>query len=209
MNRPLLIACGLMFALSLPAAQAQSRAEGTAARAAAVQLAQSKCFLCHGEGGKSLSPEFPRLAGQQSAYVVAQLKAFKNQTRSDPDAVAYMYGMASLLSDNMMKALGDYFQSLTPVKAKTEPTGEVSEGKDIFEHGIASENVPACQTCHRAGATGQGLFPRLAGQHTQYIIKQLNAFKSGVRASPIMNSVASNLTAAQMQAVADYVRSLP
>lgn len=209
MKRPLLIACGLVFALSLPVARAQSRAASTAERAAAVDLAQGKCFLCHGEGGKSLSPLFPRLAGQQSAYVVAQLKAFKNQTRSDPDAVAYMYGMASLLSDRMMKALGDYFQSLTPVVAKDEPPKEVSAGKDIFEHGISSENVPACQTCHGAKAAGMGMFPRLAGQHVAYITKQLQAFKSGVRASPVMNSVASNLTEAQMQAVADYVRSLP
>jgi cytochrome c553 len=140
---------------------------------------------------------------------VAQLKAFKNQTRSDPDAIAYMYGMASLLSENMMKALGDYFQSLEPIAAKDEPPKEVAAGKEIFEHGIASQNVPACQTCHGAQATGTGLFPRLAGQHVNYIVKQLHALKSGVRASPIMNSVASSLTDAQMQAVADYVRSLP
>jgi cytochrome c553 len=209
MNRLLLVACGLVFALSLPVAQAQSRAAESAARAQAVQLAQGKCFLCHGQGGKSISPLFPRLAGQQSAYVVAQLKAFKNQTRSDPDAVAYMYGMASLLSEKTMKALGDYFQSLEPVKAKAEPPGEVSKGKDIFQNGISSQDVPACKTCHGAKATGSGQFPRLAGQHVAYLIKQLHAFKNGVRASPVMNSVASTLTDAQMQAVAAYARSLP
>jgi len=209
MNRPFLAACGLVFALSIPIAQAQSRADTSAARAEAVKLAHGKCFLCHGEGGKSISPLFPRLAGQQSAYVVTQLKAFKNQTRSDPDAVAYMYGMASLLNERMMKALGDYFQSLEPVKAKKEPAAEVSKGKDIFNNGIASQSVPACKSCHGAKATGSGQFPRLAGQHVAYLIKQLHAFKNGVRASPVMNSVASSLTDAQMQAVADYARSLP
>lgn len=209
MNRAFVIACGLTFALGLPVAQAQSRAASTATRAAAVQLANGKCFLCHGEGGKSLSPLFPRLAGQQSAYVVAQLKAFKNQTRSDPDAVAYMYGMASLLSEKMMKGLGDYFQSLEPVAAKEEPSNEVSAGKEIFDKGIAANGTPPCQTCHGATATGTGLFPRLAGQHTAYIVKQLQAFKTGVRASPVMNAIASNLTETQMKDVAAYVRSLP
>jgi len=209
MNRPLFVASILVFALSLPVARAQNRADESAARAQAVQLAEGKCFLCHGEKGKSISPLFPRLAGQQSAYVVAQLKAFKNQTRSDPDAVAYMYGMASLLNERMMNALGDYFQSLEPVKAKAEPAAEVSQGKDIFNNGIPSQQVPPCMSCHGDKATGSGLFPRLAGQHVAYLIKQLHAFKDGVRASPVMNSVASTLTDAQMQAVADYARSLP
>jgi cytochrome c553 len=209
MNRLFVIACGLAFALNLPIVLAQSRVTTTATRAAAVNLARGKCFLCHGEEGKSLSPLFPRLAGQQSAYVVTQLKAFKNQTRSDPDAVAYMYGMASLLSDEMMKALGDYFQSLQPVAAKQEPSNEVSAGKEIFDNGIAAKGLSACRTCHGPTAAGAGQFPRLAGQHVAYIVKQLRAFKSGVRASPVMNAIASNLTEEQMQDIAAYVRSLP
>ena len=205
MNRRFLMVCGLTFALSLPVARAQTSAQ----MAAAQKLAKTTCFLCHGEGGLSISPTFPRLAGQQAAYVEAQLKAFKDQTRGDPNALAYMYGMASQLHPAMMKALGEYFQSLTPAPAKAEPAKDVSAGKDIFEHGIPSLNVPACQTCHGSKAAGLGQFPRLAGQHTAYIVMQLRAFKSGVRASPIMGPIAHNLTEAQMNDVADYVRSLP
>lgn len=207
MKRSFVIACGLAFALGLSLARAASSDDMAAA--AAQKLAKTTCFLCHGEGGLSVSPTFPRLAGQQAAYVEAQLKAFKDQTRSDPDALAYMYGMASQLSDNMMKALGEYFQTLTPAPAKAEPAKDVAAGKDIYEHGLTSLNVPACQTCHGPQAAGQGQFPRLAGQHVAYLIKQLRAFKSGVRASLIMGPIAHNLTEAQMNDVADYVRSLP
>ncbi len=60
------------------------------------------CGTCHGVNGRSVSPTFPNLAAQQAPYIELQLKAFKDQSRADPDAQAYMWGMASQLSDSMI-----------------------------------------------------------------------------------------------------------
>jgi cytochrome c553 len=49
------------------------------------------CESCHGPGGRSISPTFPRLAGQQKDYLVAQLQAFRDKTRADPHAQTYMW----------------------------------------------------------------------------------------------------------------------
>jgi len=76
---------------------------------AAAKMATETCASCHGPGGRSTAPTFPRLAGQTAPYIEAQLKAFRDQTRGDPDAVAYMWGMASQLSDSTIAALADYY----------------------------------------------------------------------------------------------------
>src|SRR5215469_10712071 len=76
------------------AAQATSASD-----AAAVKLATQVCSSCHGPGGNSVSPTFPRLAAQQEAYLVAQISAFKNGSRGEKEAHEYMHGMASLIDD--------------------------------------------------------------------------------------------------------------
>ena len=58
------------------------------------------CSSCHGLDGRSISPTFPRLAGQQHDYIVAQLTAFRDHTRADPHAHTYMWGMAAKLTDS-------------------------------------------------------------------------------------------------------------
>jgi len=81
------------------------------ANAADVANGKSKavvCSGCHGVNGISLGPEYPNLAGQKAAYVTKQLKAFKSGTRIDP----IMQAMASPLSDQDMKNIAAYFESL-------------------------------------------------------------------------------------------------
>src|ERR1700682_6573415 len=63
------------------------------------QLAETTCANCHGVSGRSTSPTFPNLAAQTVPYLQAQLHAFRDQTRADPDALSYMWGMASQLRD--------------------------------------------------------------------------------------------------------------
>src|SRR5271163_3828844 len=81
----------------------------TDAQKAALRKTVETCGTCHGVNGRSVSPTFPNLAAQQASYIDLQLKAFKDQSRADPDAQAYMWGMASLLSDSMITALAGYF----------------------------------------------------------------------------------------------------
>jgi cytochrome c553 len=63
--------------------------------------------VCHGQGGKSKNPTYPRLAGQHAKYIVKQLKAFKAGTRKDP----IMNGMASTLTLDDMEDVAAFFES--------------------------------------------------------------------------------------------------
>ncbi len=167
------------------------------------------CGTCHGADGNSTNPMFPRLAGQHAGYLVRQLKSFKEQTRGDPDAIAFMWGMASGLSDETIDALAQYYAHQKAAPGKTHDPATLARGRDIFQHGVPSAGVPACAACHGPDALGSDMFPRLAGQHAQYILKQLASFQSSMRNIAVMHGVAQNLRTPEMQAVADYLESLP
>ena len=86
----------------------------TAVSPAAESKATTTCQNCHGPKGDSVSATFPRLNGQQADYIAAQLKNFRSHTRTDPHAVAYMWGMASQLDDSLIGELAKYYGSQTP-----------------------------------------------------------------------------------------------
>ena len=90
------------------------------------------CESCHGPGGRSISPTFPRLAGQQKDYIVAQLQAFRDKTRADPHAQTYMWGMAARLSDPTIDAIAAYYASQTPVAGEPSASPETAASKRIF-----------------------------------------------------------------------------
>jgi cytochrome c553 len=70
------------------------------------------------------------------------------------------------------------------------------------------EKAIPCQICHgKGGRSTNPLYPVLAGQHAQYIIKQLKAFKAGTRKDPIMNGMAEPLTDADMDDLAVFFQS--
>jgi cytochrome c553 len=174
----------------------------------AQRLATQVCGTCHGRDGNSISPLFPRLASQPAGYMEAQLKSFRDRTRADPPAVAYMWGMASQLDDETIKDLASYYASKAARPIPTNQSAALSLGKEIYEHGVADYGVPACKTCHGAAAGGNATAPRLAGQHAQYLAKQLAFFKTKLRGNdPVMAAVCAELTTEQMQAVALYASS--
>jgi cytochrome c553 len=175
---------------------------------AAHQLAETTCVNCHGVSGRSISPTFPNLAAQTVPYLQAQLRAFRDQTRGDPDALTYMWGMASQLSDATIEALSTYYAAQAPSRARTGDANLMARGKQIFEEGIASQGIPACATCHGPDARGNDIFPRLAGQHADYLVKQVRVIQSSLRAAPVMHDVIKDLSQDQMRAVATYLESL-
>jgi len=175
---------------------------------AAAKMANEVCASCHGQFGRSTAPTFPHLAGQTGAYLETQLKAFRDQTRADPDAIAYMWGMASQLNDDMIGALADYFSKQRPVDGVKAGTATVAAGRQIYEKGIPSLQIPACETCHGKGAVGMGAFPRLAGQHAPYLFKQMLVIQNVLRTAPVMHGVVKDLSRDQMQSVAAYLESL-
>lgn len=178
-----------------------------AAQSVAVDLIRRECSTCHGAGGISVSPTFPNLAGQQAAYLEVQLKAFRDRSRADPHAQAFMWGMAAQLTDSTIADIAAYFAAQPPAKGTPGDPAEIAAGKKIFEEGIAAQQVPPCQSCHMKNAEGNAVFPRLAGQHRGYLEKQLEVFATGLRANPIMHENAKNLSALQISQVAAFLSS--
>jgi cytochrome c553 len=181
----------------------------TAEQQAAAKVALQTCSTCHGTNGRSVSPTFPNLAAQTAPYIEVQLKAFKDQSRADPDAQAYMWGMASQLSDPMISSLAAYF-SAQPAAApsKSGDPALIAKGKRLFEEGVPARQIPPCASCHGAHAEGQAIFPRLAGQHAPYLLKQLLVIQNVLRTAPVMHGVIKDLTKDQMQSVVAYLESI-
>ena len=201
MKKFIAFAAGALLASGTGVALAQSQQD-------AKTLATDVCSACHGPKGHSISPVFPRLAGQQRGYLIVQLDAFRNHTRADPNAQAYMWGMASQLSDATIKEVANYYASQKAPHGKPGDPALMAEGKKIFTQGIKEQNVPPCESCHGPKAEGAGAFPRLAGQHVDYLIGQLEGFQSGTRSNaPIMQNVVRTMTPEQLKAAATYAAS--
>jgi cytochrome c553 len=209
------LASAAMALVAGSAAMAQDAAPAAVTPAAAADaefLAYTKCALCHGPQGNSISPIYPALAGQKAWYILEQLQAFRAQTRADPYARGMMWGIASNMSDTQMAALADYFSKQTPFASAPAPFINVAalaeRGKSVYNEGVPANGVAPCSACHQADAGGSDQFPRLAGQHASYLIKQLKALRSGSREQIVMNGIAAPLQEPDMQAVAYYLESL-
>lgn len=172
-------------------------------------LAVGVCGVCHGVAGVSKNPMFPNLAGQKAWYIEQQLKEFRDRSRGDAYAVGYMWGMASRLSNRTIVALAQYFAHQKPSPGTSHSAATVRAGERIYHEGIAAQGVPACAACHGPRGLGNANFPRLAGQHAEYILKQLNAFRTNMRNVAIMHGICTTLHAKDDKALADYLASLP
>jgi cytochrome c553 len=186
----------------------ESTAGMTDAQKASLQKTIETCSACHGLNGRSVAPTFPNLAAQTAPYIELQLHAFKDQTRADPDAQAYMWGMASQLNDVSISGLAAYFSKQSAAEGKSGNAKLIAQGKQIFMEGVPGRQIPACASCHGAQAQGNGPFPRLAGQHAPYLLKQLLVIQSVLRTAPVMHGVIKDLTRDQMQAVVTYLESV-
>ena len=173
----------------------------------AKSMAQQVCSACHGVDGNSISPNFPNLAGQTELYMISQLKEFRNHSRSDPAGFEYMWGLSRHLTDEQVSGLASYFsgQTLRPVQ-----TGDVQviAGKKIFESGVPEKNIPACVSCHGDNGQGKDQTPRLAGQHADYLVKQLSVFQRTDKRpdGAVMKIIAHDLTEANKIDVAAYLQ---
>jgi cytochrome c553 len=188
-----------------PPAQATPSAQAAPVSQEQVDGTLHVCSSCHGFGGRSISPTFPRLAGQQKDYIVAQLTAFRDKTRADPHAQTYMWGMAAHLSDPLIEAVAAYYSSQPPVTGTAATSPQIAAGAKIYAEGIPSQSVPACMGCHGDKAGGVGPIPRLAGQHPAYLARQLQAFASNARANEIMHENSKNLTPEQIGELTSFL----
>jgi cytochrome c553 len=121
-----------------------------------------------------------------------------------------MWGLSHNLTDAQIQQLATYFSSQPVVPASgMNPTGS-ERGDQIFHHGVPDSGVPACETCHGAQGQGAGPIPRIAGQHADYIIKQLQVFQRTDERprGAAMKVVAHGLAPQDMVAVANYLQGL-
>ena len=201
----LLVLAGL--ALATTQAQAESLVEGSAEAGKARALT---CTACHGAAGNSSSPMWPNIAGQNAPYILAQLKAFKDGTRSDP----LMSSQAMILSDEDMANLAVYFESLPGAAQAVADESLLDRGEALYRGGNKDDETSACLACH--GPTGRGnpaaRYPALQGQHAAYTAKQLNDYANSARTSDgktrIMQDIAASLNKADIAALSSYVQGL-
>lgn len=201
MNKTLCIAVVAGLAAVISPVHATGDAEAGKAKSAA-------CMACHGADGNSAAPNFPKLAGQHAEYIAKQLKEFKSGERQDPT----MNGMAAPLSEQDMADLGAYFAT-QKVAVGTAAEDKVAIGEQIYRAGNTATGVSACAACHGPTAAGNPMakFPSLSGQHADYTVTQLKAFRAGARANDagsMMRSVARNMSDAEIEAVAQYMQGL-
>jgi cytochrome c553 len=206
-NAALALLAATVLASAISAAGAEE--PDTADKLHAQMVAVTVCGTCHGPTGNNAQPKFPRLAGQNANYLATQLKAFRSQARGDPDAIGYMWGMAAELDDDTMAALAAYYAAQKPEASPGGDAAAIARGREIYQHGIPAEGVPACSSCHGPDAHGTQEYPRLAGQHVQYILKQLASFKNNMRKVAIMHGVAMNLRLPEMESVAAFLEAQP
>ena len=199
---------GNIIAIILMSVGLASVAQAAGNGADGEKIVTGVCAACHGIDGNSVISTNPKLAQQHPEYIAKQLANFKSGERKN----AVMSGMAASLSPEDMANVAAYFgsQKAKVGSAKTNAAGSL--GEKIYRGGIASVGVPACASCH--GATGAGIpvqFPRLSGQHADYVVTQLKAFYSGERANDnakVMRMIAAKMSDADMAAVADYIQGL-
>jgi cytochrome c553 len=158
---------------SLPAAFALALAPAVHA-AADVKAGEAKaqvCVQCHGLGGISTNPQYPSLAAQPPLYVQYQLIQFREERRKDPRMSPY----AAKLTDADMKDLAAYFTAQPPAApAGAADAAKVAAGRTVVDR-------LHCGSCHMPDFAGQKHIARLAGQHYDYLVKQLRGFKTGAR----------------------------
>ena len=158
------------------------------------------CFACHGANGNSTLSTFPILAGLNMRYIYLQLKDFKEGRRRDPNMDALV---ANMTREDMLD-LGAFFaaQKRRSNGFKPDP-GKSARGK-------AKADETLCTMCHLGELAGQNEIPRVAGQHYDYIVKQLKDFKAMRRTNDAgnMTSVAKTLSDEDIDNLGHYAAGL-
>ncbi len=171
-------------------------------------LAGGTCAGCHGADGNSAIPANPTLAGQHAGYIAKQLANFKSGERKN----AIMQGMSAALSPQDMLDLGAFY-ARQAVKPRPADDKELAlAGQKLYRAGNAGNGLPSCAGCHSPNGAGiPAQYPRLAGQHAEYTVAQLRAFRAGERGNDmnkVMRTIASRLSDREMDALAQYLSGL-
>lgn len=165
-------------------------------------LAAANCANCHGEDGLTVSADFPKLAGQSPEAIYKQLSDYRSGARIHPD----MTRVARELSEPQLAEVAAYYGNQLAGSALGEATiraeGSVS---DLIHRGDPARQIPPCESCHARGVGGPPEAPVLSGQNSEYIERQLHAYKTGQRRNDVyrrMRDISERLTDAEIAQVA-------
>ncbi len=166
------------------------------------------CSGCHGADGNSMIPSFPKLAGQGEVYLVNQLKDIRDGARNVPQ----MMGILTGRTDQDLADMAAFYSTQKVTVGATNPD-LLDLGRQIYRAGIAEKGVAACTACHSPTGAGnaQAGFPAVGGQHADYLISQLKAYRTETRTNgqaKLMQQVAALLSDKEIEAVASYMQGL-
>lgn len=218
-----------LLSLGLAAVAQGAMAAGDAAAGAAKAAV---CGACHGADGNSMVGTFPKLAGLGEKYLLKQMQDIQAwdlekdavKKASTGREVPQMTGILANLSEQDMADIAAHFAAQSTQLSGSKPlevqvnsglkTDALALGARTYRAGNAATGVPACTGCHAPDGKGNVAagFPRLSGQHPEYIESQLRAFRAGDRTNDgdqmIMRSVAAQLSDAEIIALANYIAGL-
>jgi cytochrome c553 len=199
-----MIAASACTGLLLAATAASAEVIGDIERGKAV--AAEICVACHGADGNSPVPMFPKLAGQHADYAFKQLQEFAGARRQSAIMKPIVDGLSALdMADTAV-----FFASQQPTPGQVDDPSMLETGRRVFDQGNPDQGVPACAGCHGQNGVGNARYPRLAGQHTAYVLDQMAQFADGRRTNDkrLMQTIASRLGETETRAVAEYIASL-
>lgn len=201
-----------LLALALAAGAATAAPKADVARGK--EIATNVCAACHAADGNSGIGMYPKLSAQHAHYLFVQTKDIKEGKRTT-GASAAMAPMVASLSEQDMRDVAAFYAKQFPKQGETNPKENPELGAKIYRGGLAGKKIPACMSCHGpsgAGMPGGGTeivaYPRLGGQHKDYIVAQMKAYQSGQRANAIMADIANRMSDEELNAVANFIQGL-
>jgi cytochrome c553 len=156
------------------------------------------CLACHGETGRSETPEVPSLGGQPSSFVLIQLYQFREKQR----VVEIMNEMTKDMTDEDLRSFAEKIAELPP----PPPASDAADrGRMERASGLSSKH--RCGFCHNPDYSGHDQIPRLAGQREDYLVKAMGEYKSGVRTGydPAMVEIAKALEESEIVELAYFL----
>ena len=167
------------------------------------------CAGCHGADGNSQLTDYPILAGQTARYLYLQLKDYKSGLRKSD----MMTPAVAPLSKEDMLALAAFYAAQRPKRpriAKGEGSIPFQPDPDRVTAGKKKSAEVLCTMCHLGEFAGQNEVPRVAGQHPEYVVRQLKDYRTRTRTNDAgtMTAVARTLSDEDIDNLAHYLASL-
>ncbi|MBI2749944.1 MAG: c-type cytochrome [Burkholderiales bacterium] len=158
----------------------------------------SFCANCHGEGGNSPNPDTPNLAGQNTSYLLEQLRQFAEGKRRN----IFMEGMIKALSPEEKVGVVLHYSHQEVAFKPTANTALAAKGQEYYNK--------ICFRCHGDQGRGNDKIARIAGQQPGYLAVTLKRYRDGsaVRTDPLMAANTKAMSDADIAAVVAYVSSM-